>query len=321
VDRVALICGPPGSGKRRLVAELGARIGAHRLEIGMFEGEPPADQRQRADCEVRLGPLRGDAAAKIVEQVAPGAAPAAHARVLALAGGLPGALIALARAARHGGLLADPPDVLVAPIAKALEALSADVRAIVRAASVLPVPFDAAAVTDVAGSDAGGRTALAALRGTDWLEQVDGDRLRFRDDLTRLCIRATLMPADRLLASRRAAEHLERGGAEVDPASLAELWEDGGAPGRALLSWARAAHAALAAGRADEAVAHAERALACAPPAPARGDLLLVQAEASLASGHAEQAAALASEAAALLPPGTPRAMIAQRLAGTRPPG
>jgi tetratricopeptide (TPR) repeat protein len=115
---------------------------------------------------------------------------------------------------------------------------------------------------------------------------------------------ATLTEEDRALGHRLAGEWLERT-ASTDAATLAEHFQRGAVPQRAIRWYCRAAEQALEANELTAAVEQAERAVACGATGEDLGLLRLCEAEANVWLGALGRAEERATEATALLTPGS----------------
>ena len=126
----------------------------------------------------------------------------------------------------------------------------------------------------------------------------------FRHALLRDAAYAMLPDADRVAGHRLAGAWLEATG-ETDAIVLAEHYDRGDEPGRAVVWYLRAAQEALQGNDFDAAIQRAERGAACGVTGRALGALRLLQAEARRWSGDTEQAMRCASDAHGLFPRGT----------------
>jgi tetratricopeptide (TPR) repeat protein len=204
------------------------------------------------------------------------------------------------------------PETVLAMVQARLEALDAEARRVLRAASVFGQVF--------------WRGGLAALLGgaqtgalVDWLSELAERELVerrgegrfpgeqefvFRHALVREAAYAMLTPEDLALGHHLAGEWLESAG-EHDATTLAEHFDKGGEPQAAIRWYERAAEQALDANDMDAANARAERAIACGARGEERGRLRALQAEARLWAGDYAGAESAANEAMDGLPRGS----------------
>jgi hypothetical protein len=169
--------------------------------------------------EIRLSPLTRTASERLVRAVL-GAAPAGvdSAQILEQAEGVPFQLEALARAAGRGS--AELPAAVVGLVQARFEALDAQARRVLRAASVFGQTFWHGAVRALAGSAIDLDGALRALIEQKLIAGQASSRYpgeqayTFATPLVREGAYALLTPADRALGHLLAAEWLERAGEE-----------------------------------------------------------------------------------------------------------
>jgi tetratricopeptide (TPR) repeat protein len=126
----------------------------------------------------------------------------------------------------------------------------------------------------------------------------------FRHALVREAAYAMLTDADRILGHQLAGEWLDRAG-EPDALVLAEHFERGGVPDRAITAYIRAAEQALAGNDFGAALSRAERGVALGATGESRGLLWLVQADAHRWRGELVDAGTRADQALTALPVGT----------------
>jgi hypothetical protein len=263
---------------------------------------------ERGGDELRLGRLTRSASERLVRGVlGDGVGEATMARLVERAEGNPLSLEELCRAVAEGREDTLPGTVL-ATVQARLSALDGGARRILRAASVFGRAFWR-----------GGVGAL--LGGEDPAEWLDGLVRReivvraaharfageteyvFRHEVVRDAAYGMLTEADRALGHRLAALWLDERG-ETEALALAEHFERGELPGRAVLWYGRAAEQALAGNDFASAVERADRAVTCGARGAALGALRLVQAEASRWTGKWADSEARALEAVAALPEG-----------------
>ena len=269
--------------------------------------------RKRSRHEIHLGPLPPRAARSFVEnalgaEVEPGVVDA----ILERAGGHPFFLEELVRAVSSGQGPELLPTSILGMVQARLDALGQDQRRVLRAASVFGATFTADAVAALLGESMTVGTVSAHLRALADQEIVQR-RARplgevehsFRHGLFCDAAYSMLTDGDRALAHRLAAEWLEARG-EPDAALVAEHYDRGGAPNRALSHFRRAAKVALARSDLDRAETLAERALGCGPDEDTRGALFAIQSEVSYWRGDLDAASGRASSASVLLVRGSP---------------
>ena len=206
----------------------------------------------------------------------------------------------------------DLPDTVLAMVEARLSALPQDARRVLRAASVFGQMFWARGVDALLGAPDTASTPswLAVLEAKEIVSRraVGGfpgeDELVFRSALVRDAAYGMLTLGDRRLGHKLAGEWLERAGTR-DAMMLAEHFERGGRPDRALTWYRRAAEQALGANDFEGALARIARARTAGAQGALLGALCLMEAEAR--NWRAEYAAAEESgvEAMELLPRGS----------------
>jgi tetratricopeptide (TPR) repeat protein len=205
------------------------------------------------------------------------------------------------------------PETVLAMVHARLERLSPDQRRTLRAASVYGRVFWQGGVRSLLGAT--DKTVEIA----DWLSDlVDREFVApradarfpheveyiFRHTLVREASYAMLTDDDRALGHRLAAEWLERAG-ETEAIVLAEHFERGGEPQRAVTWYQRAAEQALEGNDFDAVVARAERGALCGAAAHDLGFLRLLQAEAHRWRGDPPRAGETGLSAMERLPSGS----------------
>jgi serine/threonine protein kinase/tetratricopeptide (TPR) repeat protein len=225
-------------------------------------------------------------------------------RVVAQAAGNPFYLEELIRALAEGQGDALPGTV-VAMVQTRLEALGPDARRVLRAASLLGEVFSHAAVAALVGM-APGAPALSATLGELVDKELISERAGglgveasygFRHAVTRDVAYGMLTADDRALGHRLAGEWLEAHGSE-DALRIAEHFERGGEPARAVDGFRRGAEEALAGNDFEAALAHAARGLACGAAGATKGALHMVRCDARAWCG--DHAAAIDEARAAM---------------------
>ncbi|WP_437904374.1 protein kinase [Sorangium sp. So ce327] len=209
-------------------------------------------------------------------------------------------------AAGHG---ADLPETVLAMVQARIEALDAEARRVLRAASVFGQAFWPSAVSALLGGAVVTRW-LSELERREVVHRRGPGRLRgeveyrFRHALVREAAYGMLTEADRRLGHALAGAWLE-GAGEPDAMALAEHFERGAVPARAAAAYLRAAQHALEGNDLGAAIARAERGLECAPESAVVGALRLVQAEAHIWRGDLALAEERGTDAARHLAPGS----------------
>jgi len=206
------------------------------------------------------------------------------------------------------------PATLLAMVAVRLEALPADMRHVLRAGSVFGEVFWRGALDVLLGgtSDAARTPAV-----TEWLEYLcerellvrtvgaprfpGQDEYAFRHALVRETSYAMLTDDDRVFGHRLAGEWLAKVG-ERDAIAIAEHFEKGLVPARAVTHWLRGAELALEGNDFEAALARAERGLRCGAEEAIRGALRGIQSDAFYWRGETASSATAADEARMLLP-------------------
>jgi tetratricopeptide (TPR) repeat protein len=270
---------------------------------------------QRGIVELSLAELTPKASEKLVREVLGDAVTdEAVARIVEAAGGNPFCLEELIRAEAEGQTESAPGSVL-AVVSARLDRLEAPARRVLRAASVFGRQFWRGAVVALLGAQRASDT-------TQWLDYLaerevivkrgrgkfpGEDEYAFRHALVREAAYAMLGGEDRVLGHRLAAAWLEEAG-ERDALTLAEHFDRGQAPERAVVWYKRAAESALEGNDLDAAVKRSERAIVLGGDtldAPTRAELFQVQAEANKWHGANAAAAEAARRAMAAAPHGS----------------
>ncbi|HEV8324485.1 MAG TPA: AAA family ATPase, partial [Myxococcota bacterium] len=274
----------------------------------------PGLWRERHPQRLPLSPLTRKACERLARAVLGDAtAPALVERLAERSAGNAFFLEELLRAAA-AGRADEVPDTVLAMVQARLAELPEELRRTLRAASIFGRSFQQAGTAALLGGDdfapeVGARlTDLAALELVEPRAALPGGAAgnwSFRHALVRDAAHAMLTEADRVHGHRLAAAWLEQAG-ETDAALLADHWERGGEPDRALPWHARAAHEAFRRFDARAALTRAARALACGAQGDERGRLLLLISGAHGWRGEYASAEARAQEALAALPHGTP---------------
>ncbi|MBX7097113.1 MAG: protein kinase [Myxococcaceae bacterium] len=275
--------------------------------------------------ELRLAALSSRAAEQLAREVlGEAAAPAVVARVVETASGNAFYLEELLRAVAQGA--SDLPATVKAMAQSRLEALDADDRKLLRAASVVGEVFWTGAVREMSGqADAAER--LQQLARQEVLvqrpsSQVDGEQeFAFRHALLRDAADGMLTDDDRKVGHRLAAQWLLAHRAAA-PAVLARHFELGERPADAATWWGAATADALAANDFDGVLQAAKAGHANAPPPELTCRLLLAEAEALRWNDRAPDAQLRLERLWALVEPGSVTwlraAALGAYVAGTR---
>ncbi len=259
---------------------------------------------------VRLPPLPRRAAEGLVKAALGSSAPADLVTALVeRSGGNAFYLEELTRAVVSGEG-AELPETVLAMAQARLGGLRPELRRVLRAASVFGRAFSAEGVEALLGGDSLGRTVAACLT-----ELAAGELVVRRDEgplaygfgqaLVREAAYGLLTAEDRALGHRLAGAWLLTAG-KGDATALAEHFERGGEPARAVSFYRRAAEEALAGNDLAAALDRAARGAACGAAGEDLGALRLVEAEALVWRRDFPRAEACSVEAAALLEPGSP---------------
>ncbi|WP_437276110.1 protein kinase [Sorangium sp. So ce375] len=201
------------------------------------------------------------------------------------------------------------PETVVAMVQARLDTLDAEARRLLRAASIFGETFRSSAVSALLGS-ADIAPLLSELLRREVIVRRGEGRPRddaehcFRHALVREAAYGMLTARDLRIGHALAGSFLEAAG-EGDPRVLAEHFERGEEPEKAAEWYLRAADNALRGNDLAEAIACAERGIACRPDPAAVGALRLVEAEALLWRGEAALAQQRGLEATRHLVPGS----------------
>ncbi|XXY45782.1 protein kinase [Sorangium sp. So ce269] len=240
---------------------------------------------ERGVYELRLKELGKKACERLARQaLGEGAGKGTIARIVALADGNAFYLEELIRAAAEGREHALPGTV-VAMVQSRLDALDAEARRLLRAASVFGETCWASGVAALVGGPAG--EGLAALADRELLVRRPESRFPgeeefgFRHALLREGAYAMLTDEDLALGHRLAGRWLEDRG-EGDPLLLAEHFDKGGEHARAAPYWLRAAEVAHRGSDFEAAVARIGKGLSGEVPAQVEHALLGMQCELAL---------------------------------------
>jgi tetratricopeptide (TPR) repeat protein len=204
------------------------------------------------------------------------------------------------------------PETVLGMVQARLDALGAEAKRLLRAASVFGRTFWLGGVRALLGE--GGAAAPALLTDLEASEMVQRSREAslpgetehtFTHALVRDAAYAMLPDEDRVRGHRLAGEWLAAHGAR-DAVALAEHFTLGGVPEEARAWYRRAASQALEASDLAAAIERAERGVSAGATGELLGALRLIQAEAHRFRGELAQAEARAEEAFAQLPVASP---------------
>ena len=270
----------------------------------------PGAWQQRGVVELRLSELTPKAAEKLVREVLGEGVPEATVRRLVeAAGGNPFCLEELIRAEAEGKR--DAPGSVLAVVSARIDRLEAGARRVLRAASVFGQQFWRGAVVALLGEQRASETGrwLAHLAEREVIVKrgrgkfPGEDEYTFRHALVREAAYAMMVGEDRVLGHRLAAAWLEEAG-ERDGLTLAEHFDRGQAPDRAVAWYQRAAASALEGNDLAAAVTRCDRAIGLGAEGATLASLLQIQAEAYKWWGANAQAAEAARKAMTAAPRG-----------------
>jgi tRNA A-37 threonylcarbamoyl transferase component Bud32/tetratricopeptide (TPR) repeat protein len=263
----------------RLVVIASARPEVHDLF--------PNAWSQRGVVELRLSELGPKASEKLVREVlGEELLEATVRRIVEAAAGNPFCLEELIRAEADGKGSGAPGSVL-AVVSARLDRLEAGARRVLRAASVFGQQFWRGAVASLLGAQRAAETVqwLGYLAEREVIVKLGRgkfpgeDEYVFRHGLVREAAYEMLVGEDRVFGHRLAAAWLEEAG-ERDALTLAEHFDRGQAPERAVVWYLRAAEQALEGNDLDSALARSRRAVTLGAEGPTLAELLQIQAEA-----------------------------------------
>jgi tetratricopeptide (TPR) repeat protein len=265
----------------------------------------PALWGERGLQEIRLGALTKKASEQLVRGcLGENASEDVVASITARAAGNAFYLEELIRAVAEGR--GDSlPDTVLAMVEARLERLDPAARRILRAAAVFGQAFWRGGILALVGGSHRGAEV------DEWLHELctrevitrtasstfPGEvKYVFRHGLIREAAYAMLTPDDRVLGHRLAAEWLEEAG-ESDGMALAEHFERGGVPARAIEWYRRATAQAIEGNDFEAAMQRVGKAIACGATGETLGKLRLLQAEATNWSGDLREAVRWGNEA------------------------
>lgn len=298
---------------RPLMVLATARPEVHSLFPGLWA------ERQLA--ELRLGPVAKRAAERFVRDTLGAPDDDTVRFVVERAAGHPFFLEELVRAIAEGRRREELPESVIGMVQARLDALGADAKRTLRAASVFGTTCWTGGVACLLGEDA----ATTALRFDDLVAKellerralsslANEKELGFRHAVIRDAAYEMLTEADRTLGHRLAAEWLERAGGH-DPAVLAAHFDLGGRPAEAARHYLRAAENALDGNDVARTLELARRALGAGASGLDEARLKLLMGEAEFWGGDLIRSEELATAAAAAFAPGSRRWYDAAALA------
>ncbi len=273
--------------------------------------------RDRAVDRLRLAPLTRRASESLAHAaLGASGAPAAASLVRSLAERADGNAFYLEELIRAvaEGRAAELPETVLAMVQARLEGLDPEARRILRAASIFGQRFRRRGIAALLGG-APVDQALAALCDAEVISSSRDPgssaeiEYTFRHALVREAAYGMLTEEDRATGHRLAGSFLETSG-EGDAMVLAECFERGGELGRAATWYRRAAELAFEGNDLDQAVARADRAVACAAADPELGEVwlgrvYLLEAQANRWRGRPLDALSRGLQAMRALPPGS----------------
>ena len=280
-----------------------ARPEVHQLFPQLWAG--------RAMTELRLGELSRKAAERLVRQVVGEAvSEETVGRVVEQAAGNAFYLEELIRSVVEG-TDGELPGTVLAMVQGRLEGLNPEARRVLRAATVFGERFWRGAVTHLL------QDAERTLSVGDWLvdltkrelvqPQENGrypEEYVFRHAIVREAAYGMLTEEDRVLGHRLAGMWLE-GAGETDAMALAEQFERGAEPLRAVAWYRRAAEQALEGNDLSAVLARAKKGIACGAEGADRAALRVLQAEAHAWRGEIADSEACGLEALESAPQGS----------------
>jgi tetratricopeptide (TPR) repeat protein len=297
----------------------------HRPFLVLALARPEVDElfpklwNERAMDRVRLNPLSPKASERLVAQVlGETVSPETKARIVKQADGNAFYLEELVRAVAEAKSADRPsgtelPETVLAMVQARLEALPAEARRTLRAASVFGEIFFRGGLAALLGTTSDSSrfdVLLSDLEARELIHRQSQSRFvgdvefMFRHALIRECAYAMLTDTDRKLGHRLAGAWLEEH-SEPDAMLLAHHFERGDDPLRAARAYRRAAELALEADDLDAALERAERGVARGASGEDRGALRMIQAEAHNWRGELALSEQRATEATGLLTPFT----------------
>jgi tetratricopeptide (TPR) repeat protein len=257
--------------------------------------------------EVRVGELSRRASVELARAVLGAqATPETVERIAAQAAGNAFYLEELIRAVAEGKGR-ELPETVLAMVQSRLLGLGVEERRLLRAASIFGQTFWRGGLEALLG-DADVGAHLSMLEEQELISRRRDGRLTgehtFRHALLREAAYEMLTNEDRALGHRLAGAWLEQVG-EHEAITLAEHFERGGEPGRAVAWYLRAGEQALEGGDVNATLERADRAIACGAAGEERGAARLLQAQVAQWQGRNPEAAAYARAAMLDVPVGS----------------
>jgi len=227
------------------------------------------------------------------------------------------------------------PGTLIAMMETRLEGLDAEARRLLRAASIFGKEFVSSGVEALLGGGAARAYQVErqlydlakaevisrredmgpAFASAPATPSRDAD-YTFRHELLREAAYASLTEEDRILGHRLAGEWLERSG-RGDAIVLAEHFERGGEPARAVRWFLRAAEQALEGNDFEATIHRCDRGLACEAAKEEHGQFFVLQAQANRWQGNHAETQRSAKRAMQALAPGSAGWLLAAGLLAT----
>jgi tetratricopeptide (TPR) repeat protein len=258
----------------------------------------PSLWQKRHVLELPLGELTPKASARLARHVLEGVDAATIDRVVASAAGNAFFLEEILRAVAEGRG-DDVPETVLAMVQRRLDALPAEARRVLRAASVFGEMFWKGAVEESGPLEDLVQRELVTRRSSSRF--AGEEELTFRHAIVRDAAYAMLTDDDRALGHRLAGAWLEQRG-ERDAAVLAQHFDRGGDPARAVPHYVRAVVQALEGNDLERVIALAERGATVGASGADLGELRRAQAEALRWRGRIAESETAAREATELLP-------------------
>ncbi|MCG8422016.1 MAG: protein kinase [Proteobacteria bacterium] len=202
------------------------------------------------------------------------------------------------------------PETVVAMAQSRLVELDPQARQILRAASVFGDVFWLSGVVDLVGEDIDVEEWLHNLVASEFIVRASASRFSgepqysFRHALIREAVYEMLPDEERQLGHCLAAAWLDKAG-ETEGGVIADHFERGGTPDRALPFYVRAAEDALNRSDFDAAHAVASRGVACGAAGTDLGRLLRIQVHEQIWRGSLTEIVRLGNQAMALVPRGS----------------
>jgi tetratricopeptide (TPR) repeat protein len=220
--------------------------------------------------------------------------------IVSRAGGNAFYLEELIRAVHDGD--ASLPETVLATVSARLDRLDPDARRVLRAASVFGQAFWTGGVGALVGADASAARWIEVLVAREIVQRRPESRferepeLVFRHSFVREAAYATLTDTDRATGHRLAGAWLASAG-ETNAVTLAEHFERGGDPARAVAHWARACELAMEGNDLARAIDLAHRGLRCDSRGAIAARLYVLLSEAHRWRGELTDARACAKSA------------------------